>query len=93
MIHFISEQLGATVDWDGENQIVTITKVTEIQGIRASERRFYQKITDVYATAVDYDKNSKTTKEFYATVQNKMHYAVHGNTDAEVIVSRANHKK
>ena len=67
--------------------------ISEIQEIRASERRFYQKITDIYATAVDYDKNSVVTKEFYATVQNKMHYAVHGNTAAEVIVARASHKK
>ena len=67
--------------------------ISEIQEIRASERRFYQKITDIYATAVDYDKNSVVTKEFYVTVQNKMHYAVHGNTAAEVIVARANHKK
>ena len=56
--------------------------IAEIQEIRASERRFYQKITDIYATAVDYDKNSQMTREFYATVQNKMHYAVHGNTAA-----------
>ena len=67
--------------------------VAEKQEIRASDRRFYQKITDIYATAVDYDKESIITKEFYATVQNKMHYAVHGNTAAEVIVARANHKK
>jgi hypothetical protein len=67
--------------------------IAEIQEIRASERRFYQKITDIYATAVDYDKDSNITREFYATVQNKMHYAVHGNTAAEVIVARANHKK
>jgi hypothetical protein len=67
--------------------------VAEIQEIRASERRFYQKITDIYATAVDYDKDSKITRDFYATVQNKMHYAVHGNTAAEVIVARANHEK
>ena len=67
--------------------------ISEIQEIRASERRFYQKITDIYATAVDYDKNSVVTKEFYATVQNKMHYAVHGNTAAEVIVARADHTK
>ena len=67
--------------------------ISEIQEIRASERRFYQKITDIYATAVDYDKNSVVTKEFYATVQNKMHYAVHGNTAVEVIVARADHKK
>jgi hypothetical protein len=67
--------------------------VAEIQEIRASERRFYQKITDIYATAVDYDKDSKITRDFYATVQNKMHYAVHGNTAAEVIVARADYKK
>lgn len=67
--------------------------IAEIQEIRASERRFYQKITDIYATAVDYDKNALTTKKFYATVQNKMHYAVHGMTAAEVIVNRADHKK
>ena len=52
--------------------------VSEIQEICASERRFYQKITDIYATAVDYSVDSKTTKDFFATVQNKMHYAVHG---------------
>ena len=67
--------------------------IAEIQEIRASERRFYQKITDIYATSVDYDKNSQVTREFYATVQNKMHYAVHGSTAAEVIVARANHTK
>ncbi len=67
--------------------------IAEIQEIRASERRFYQKITDIYATAVDYDKNSIITKEFYATVQNKMHYAIHGMTAAEMIVNRANHEK
>lgn len=67
--------------------------ISEIQEIRASERRFYQKITDIYATAVDYDLDSKITKDFFATVQNKMHYAVHGNTAAEVIVARADHTK
>ena len=67
--------------------------IAEIQEIRASERRFYQKITDIYATAVDYDKDALTTKNFYATVQNKMHYAVHGMTAAEMIVDRANHEK
>lgn len=67
--------------------------ITEIQEIRASERRFYQKITDIYATAVDYDVESKITREFFATVQNKMHYAVHGKTAAELIVDRANAKK
>ena len=67
--------------------------IAEIQEIRASERRFYQKITDIYATAVDYDKNSQVTREFYATVQNKMHYAVHGNTAAELIYERADADK
>ena len=51
--------------------------ISEMQEIRASERRFYQKITDIYATAVDYSLDSQTTKDFFATVQNKMHYAVH----------------
>lgn len=67
--------------------------ISEIQEIRASERRFYQKITDIYATAVDYSLDSQITKDFFATVQNKMHYAVHGNTAAEVIVKRADHTK
>lgn len=67
--------------------------ISEIQEIRASERRFYQKITDIYATAVDYTLNSKITRDFFATVQNKMHYAVHGSTAAELIMDRANHKK
>lgn len=67
--------------------------ISEIQEIRASERRFYQKITDIYATAVDYSADSQTTKNFFATVQNKMHYAVHGSTAAEIIVSRADHTK
>lgn len=67
--------------------------ISEIQEIRASERRFYQKITDIYATAVDYSKDSKITRDFFATVQNKMHYAIHGNTAAEVITTRASHKK
>lgn len=65
----------------------------EIREIRISERRFYQKITDIYSTAMDYDKNSPTTKEFFAKVQNKMHFAVHGSTAAELIVKRANAKK
>lgn len=67
--------------------------ISEIQEIRASERRFYQKITDIYATAVDYSVDSKITHDFFATVQNKMHYAVHGNTAAEMIVARADHTK
>lgn len=65
----------------------------EIREIRASERRFYQKITDIYATAMDYDPNAPTTKVFFATVQNKLHFAIHGHTAAEVIVERANAEK
>ncbi len=65
----------------------------EIREIRASERQFYQKITDIYATAIDYNPNDKLTKEFFATVQNKMHYAIHGNTAAELIMQRANKAK
>lgn len=65
----------------------------EIREIRISERNFYQKITDIYATSLDYNVSSPITKEFFKTVQNKMHYATHGNTAAEVIVKRANHKK
>ena len=67
--------------------------VSEIQEIRASERRFYQKITDIYATAADYSIESPVTKDFFANVQNKMHYAVHQHTAAELIVDRANHEK
>ena len=65
----------------------------EIREIRISERNFYQKITDIYTTSLDYNVASPITKEFFKTVQNKMHYAVHGNTAAEIIVNRANHKK
>ena len=61
----------------------------EIREIRLSERRFYQKVTDIYATSVDYNKDAPTTKRFFATVQNKLHYAVHGHTAAELIASRA----
>ena len=68
-------------------------QLERIREIRASERKFYQKITDLYATAIDYDKNSATTRRFYVTVQNKMHYAVHGHTAAELIVERADHEK
>lgn len=68
-------------------------QLERIREIRASERKFYQKITDIYATAIDYDKDSATTKRFYATVQNKMHYAIHGHTAAELIVERADHTK
>lgn len=67
--------------------------LAEIREIRASERQFYQKITDIYATALDYDVESETTRTFFATVQNKLHYAIHGQTAAELIVSRANAEK
>jgi hypothetical protein len=60
-----------------------------IQDIRTSERRFYQKITDIYATSIDYDKDAALTQTFFATVQNKVHYAIHGQTAAEVITSLA----
>ena len=65
----------------------------EIREIRASERKFYQKITDIYSTAVDYSRDAITTKEFFATVQNKLHYAIHGHTAAELIVDSADHTK
>lgn len=68
-------------------------QLERIREIRASKRKFYQKITDIYATAIDYDFNAKSTKRFYATVQNKMHYAVHGHTAAELIVERADSTK
>ena len=65
----------------------------EIREIRLSERNFYQKLTDIYATSIDYNRNSPTTREFFKKVQNKMHYAVHGHTAAELIVERANAEK
>ena len=65
-------------------------QLEKIREIRLSERKFYQKITDIYATALDYDRTAKTTKEFFAKVQNKMHFAVHGHTAAELIYHRAN---
>ena len=64
-------------------------QLEKIREIRLSERKFYQKITDIYATALDYDRTAKTTKDFFAKVQNKMHFAVHGHTAAEVIYYRA----
>jgi hypothetical protein len=67
--------------------------LAEIREIRLSERRFYQKITDIYATAMDYNKDAAITKEFFAKVQNKLHYAVHGYTAAELIMSRASAEK
>ena len=68
-------------------------QLERVREIRASERKFYQKVTDLYATAIDYDKDSAATKRFYATVQNKMHFAIHGHTAAELIVERADHTK
>ena len=68
-------------------------QLERVREIRASERKFYQKVTDLYATALDYDKDALATKRFYATVQNKMHYAIHGHTAAELIVERADHTK
>lgn len=64
-----------------------------VRSIRASERNFYQQVTDIYATSIDYKKDDVLTQEFFATVQNKMHYAVHGHTAAEIIALRADNKK
>lgn len=68
-------------------------QLEKVREIRLSERKFYQKITDIYATALDYDSSATATKRFFAAVQNKMHYAVHGQTAAEVIVGRADHQQ
>ena len=68
-------------------------QLQRIREIRLSERKFYQKITDIYATAIDYDVTAQATKRFFATVQNKLHWAIHGQTAAEVIVNRADHQK
>ncbi len=68
-------------------------QLEKIREIRLSERRFYQKITDIYATSLDYDPSATATKHFFSAVQNKMHYAIHGQTAAETIVDRADHKK
>jgi hypothetical protein len=67
--------------------------LAEIREIRASERRFYQKITDIYATAMDYSAEAETTQAFFATVQNKLHFAIHGHTAAELIMGRADSTK
>ena len=67
--------------------------IEKVREIRLSERRFYQKVTDIYATAVDYDPSAKATHRFFAAVQNKLHYSVHGQTAAEVIYNRANAEK
>ena len=68
-------------------------QLQQIREIRLSERKFYQKVTDLYATAFDYDKDAKTTRLFFQTVQNKLHYAVHRHTAAELIVERADATK
>lgn len=68
-------------------------QLERIREIRMSERKFYQKITDIYATSIDYDKTAKSTIRFFTSVQNKLHYAVSGNTASEIIYNRANHKK
>lgn len=68
-------------------------QLEKIREIRLSERKFYQKITDIYATSLDYDTSATATKRFFAAVQNKLHYAIHGQTAAEVIVSRADHRQ
>ena len=72
---------------------VRATQFRQCREIRLSERRFYQKLTDIYATAIDYNKSAPTTRLFYKKVQNKMHYAVHGHTAAELIVDRADAQK
>lgn len=67
--------------------------LSRVRDIRASERRFYQKITDIYATSIDYDGAAATTRAFFATVQNKLHWAIHGQTAAEIVIGRADAHK
>ncbi|MEA1916729.1 MAG: virulence RhuM family protein, partial [Campylobacterota bacterium] len=67
--------------------------ILEIRDIRESERNFYQQITDIYITALDYDLKAPTTQKFFATVQNKLHWAIHGHTASELLLERADHKK
>jgi hypothetical protein len=68
-------------------------QLEKVREIRLSERKFYQKITDIYATSLDYDPSATATKRFFAAIQNKLHYAIHGQTAAEIIVDRADHQK
>lgn len=68
-------------------------QLVKVREIRLSERKFYQKITDIYASSLDYDPSATATKRFFAAIQNKMHYAIHGQTAAEVIVDRVGHRK
>ena len=90
---------GWTMDAERLKQGGTLTdefferQLEKIREIRLSERKFYQKITDIYATALDYDPSATATKRFFAAVQNKIQYAVHGQTAAEVIVDRADHER
>ena len=83
----VRSQVGVRFRQWANDKLEELTR--RIQDIRTSERRFYQKITDIYATSVDYSKDDPLTQQFYATVQNKVHYAIHGQTAAEVILSRA----
>lgn len=71
----------------GENYFDQL--LSEIREIRLSERRFYQKITDLYTISLDYDKNAEVTKTFFTKVQNKLHFAIHGHTATELVVKRA----
>jgi hypothetical protein len=73
--------------------VVFEEQLQRIREIRLSERKFYQKITDIYATSIDYDVTAKATRRFFATVQNKLHWAIHGHTAAELIVERADAEK
>lgn len=68
-------------------------QLQRVREIRLSERKFYQKITDIYSTSIDYDVKSSATQRFFATVQNKLHWAIHGHTAAEIIIKRADHQK
>src|SRR5699024_537100 len=68
-------------------------QLQRIREIRLSERMFYQKITDIYSTALDYDVTAKTTQRFFASIQNKLHWAIHGHTAAEVVYNRADATK
>lgn len=77
-----------------KSQLAAFQKLVDrVRSIRTSERHFYQKITDIFTTSSDYDKNSKVADKFFSTIQNKFHYAIHANTAAEVIYSRANSDK
>lgn len=80
-------------EWEFSGEDYFERLLAEIREIRLSERKFYQKITDIYATAVDYNRDAPTTKALFAKVQNKSHYAIHGHTAAELIVKRADSRK